>query len=131
MSDFSIRKKVYYHDTDCEGVVYYANYLKYLEEARTEHLLSKGIELGRLSAEDGLLFAVSSLEIRYKAPARYGDELTVTSRLHKAKAVSLHFYQEIKRGADLLVECETRLVTINKRFRPVPLPAGIAEELAR
>ena len=77
MDTFLTHKKIYYHDTDCGGVVYYANYMKYLEEARTEYLLSKNIDTRKNDA----LFAVRKTEIRYRAPARYGDTIDVFTEL--------------------------------------------------
>ena len=121
---FTSPKKIYYHDTDCGGVVYYANYLKYFEEARTEFMAQAGIELKELQAR-GVLFVVRKVEIGYKSPARYGDRLTVHSRLTKARNVTLEFHQSIKRGDLLLVEALTQLVCIDKEFRPQPIPADI------
>lgn len=125
---FTIKKRIYYHDTDCGGVVYYANYLKFFEEARTEHLLSKGIDLERLS-RDGILFAVTNCDIQYKGPARYGDELSISSKIEKTKPASLYFYHEIKRDDSLLVECRTRLVSIGTDFKPIVIPQKILTRL--
>ena len=125
MGAFTLKKKVYYHDTDCGGVVYYANYLKYFEEARTEHFLSKGVDMKEL-AKDGIVFAVASLEIKYKSPARYGDELAVSSGVEEARGASLYFYHEIKLGARTLAECRTRLVSIGADFKPVAVPKRIS-----
>ena len=74
MAEFQIKKTIYYHDTDSGGVVYYANYLKYLEEARTEYFRSKFQELKTL-AERGVLFVVARVEIDYRSPAKYGGIL--------------------------------------------------------
>jgi len=128
-TDFTIKKRVYYHDTDCGSVVYYANYLKYFEEARTEQLLSKGIDLRELGSKEGILFAVRNAEIKYKRPARYGDELTVTSRIEEVKPASIVFYHEIKNGPSVLVECRTVLASIGLDFKPVRLPSRIASML--
>jgi acyl-CoA thioester hydrolase len=130
MGVFKIRKRVYYHDTDSEGVVYYSNYLKYFEEARTEQLLSKGIDLGKLSGE-GIVFAVTSLDIKYRRPARYGDDLTVSSRIEKMKNTSIYYYHQITRGETLLIECATRLVTLGKHFKPTAIPQNILDLLSR
>ncbi len=129
MKEFIINKKVYYHDTDSEGVVYYANYLKYFEEARTEHLLSKGIELGNLSKE-GLLFAVSAVEIKYKGPARLADKLVVSSRIGKIKRGSLEYIHQVRRDDQILVECRTTLVAIGRKFKPVKIPEEISSRLS-
>ncbi|MFA6281569.1 MAG: YbgC/FadM family acyl-CoA thioesterase, partial [Candidatus Omnitrophota bacterium] len=75
-----MQKRIYYHDTDCGGVVYYANYLKYLEEARTEYMRERGLDLKEL-AGTGLLFVVKKVEIEYKSPARYADLLEISTKL--------------------------------------------------
>lgn len=126
---FSIEKRIYYHDTDCGGVVYYANYLKYLEEARTEHLRSKGIDLIEV-AKEGIIFAVADAAIKYKSPARYGDIIKITSRIENMGAASIVFYQEIKEKERLLVECRTTLVSLKPNFRVTPIPNRI-ERLLR
>ncbi len=112
-----MQKRIYYHDTDCGGVVYYANYLKYLEEARTDYMEKRGLILKEL-AEKGFLFVVRRVDIEYKAPAHYGDILEISSKLSKIKNVSVEFHQEIKRKEQLLVSATTILVCIDKNFRP-------------
>lgn len=119
-----LTKKIYYHDTDCGGVVYYANYLKYLEEARTEYLRDKGIDLGVLSGQ-GYWFVVRAVEIEYKSPARYGDTLDIFSQIVKVKNVSLDFFQEIKRKETLLVSAKTVLVFVDHAFCPSAMPEEI------
>lgn len=121
MTDFTIEKKIYYHDTDCGGVVYYANYLKYLEEARTEYLLVKGIGLPKLAEKD-ILFVVARVEIEYKSPARYQDKLTVSARVEEARMATIKFFQEITRGDVLIARATTTLVCIGKDFNPISLP---------
>ncbi len=92
MSDFCIKKKIYYHDTDSGGVVYYANYLKFMEEARTEHLHSFGVDVQEYMAK-GILFAVVRVEADYKSPARYGDMVTISSGIEEVGNASIHFLQ--------------------------------------
>ncbi len=121
MPDFTIEKKIYYHDTDCGGVVYYANYLKYLEEARTEYLLVKGIELAKLAEKD-IWFVVARVEIDYKAPARYQDKLTVSARVEDARMATMKFFQEITKGDVLIARSTTTLVCVGKDLKPAPLP---------
>jgi acyl-CoA thioester hydrolase len=106
MGDFFIEKKVYYHDTDAGGVVYYANYLKHLEEGRTEYLRSKGIDVVEY-ARNGIIFPVVRLEIDYKTPARYGDTIRVLTRPEKIGNASLCFSQEIKRGEATILRAKT------------------------
>ena len=123
-------KKIYYHDTDCGGVVYYANYLKYLEEARTEYMAARGVDLRELSGR-GVLFAVKNVVIDYKMPARYADSLSIFTKISKVKAASLEFLQEIKRDGKLLVSATTVLVCINHDFRPCQIPEQIAGTLIK
>jgi len=128
MENFYIEKKIYYHDTDCGGVVYYANYLKYLEEARTEYFLSKGISLKEL-AHQGLWFVVRHLEIDYKSPARYQDTLRVLTRIEKIKVASIQFFQKIIRNNSTIVEAKTILVCVDREFKPSSLPKKIKGSL--
>ncbi|MBU1112538.1 MAG: acyl-CoA thioesterase [Candidatus Omnitrophica bacterium] len=120
-----LNKKIYYHDTDCGGVVYYANYLKYFEEARTEFLLAKGIDTAKL-AKANTWFVVASVEISYKAPAHYADSLVIFSEIIKKKNVSLEFKQEIKREGKLLVSAVTKLVCVDSDFKPKGIPEEVA-----
>lgn len=117
-------KKIYYHDTDCGGVVYYANYLKYFEEARTEYFFDKGADIKDLS-EKGILFIVRRVEIDYKFPARYGDIITVFSDVVKVKNVSLEFFQQIKRKDQLLVSAKTWLGCVDSTFKPCRMSKDI------
>ena len=121
----TLTKKIYYHDTDCGGVVYYANYLKYFEEARTEFLLVKGIEIAKL-AKNNTWFVVASVEISYKAAAHYADELTVLTEIIKKKNASLEFKQEIKKNDQLLVSALTKLVCVSSDFKPKAIPQEVA-----
>ncbi|UCG35547.1 MAG: YbgC/FadM family acyl-CoA thioesterase [Candidatus Omnitrophota bacterium] len=122
------QKKIYYHDTDAGGVVYYANYLKYLEEARTEYLRAKGIDLKEL-AKEGIWFVVKNVDITYRVPGRYADTLDIVSEITKTKNVSLEFFQEIKRDAEALVSAKTTLVCVTDKFKPTPIPQEITEKL--
>lgn len=129
MTDFTIEKKIYYHDTDCGGVVYYANYLKYLEEARTEYLLQKGIELPKLAEKD-IWFVVVRVEIDYKAPARYQDKLFVSARVEEARMATIKFFQEIRREDVLIARATTTLVCVGKEFKPISLPEEVKKAIA-
>ena len=124
MPDFTIEKKIYYHDTDCGGVVYYANYLKYLEEARTEYLLAKGIELPKLAEKD-IWFVVARVEIDYRAPAHYQEKLTVSARVEEARMATIKFFQEVTRGNVLIARATTTLVCVGKDFKPTSLPEEV------
>jgi acyl-CoA thioester hydrolase len=117
----TITKKIYYHDTDCGGVIYYANYLKYFEEARTEFFVSVGSGVKELS-QQGFLFVVKSVNIEYLKPGKYGDELLISSQPARVKNVSIDFEQTIKRGDEYLVKAITRLVCVGSDFRPRAMP---------
>ena len=123
-------KKIYYHDTDAGGVVYYANYLKYFEEARTEFFKERNIDICKLS-EQNIIFAVRKVEINYKAPARYGDTLTVFTRISKFKNASLEFTQNIDKAGKILVEAQTQMVCINSNFSPKVMPEEVIQCLKK
>ena len=113
-----MEKRIYFHDTDAGGVVYYGNYLKYLEEARTEYLEQRGLSVGDFLAR-GLLYAVSACNVNYRSPARYGETLTCNAKLKKSTAVKLIFEQTIheKKSGRLVLEAEVTLVCLNKDFK--------------
>ena len=119
-----MEKKVYYHDTDCGGVVYYANYLKYLEEARTGYYSKKGVDLKELM-EEGILFAVVKVEINYKAPAHYQDALTIATRMGKIRGSAVQFFQVVCKGSTIIAEASTMLMCVNTSFKVVPLPEAV------
>jgi len=125
-----MQKRIYYHDTDCGGVVYYANYLKYLEEARTEYMRDRGLDLKEL-AGNGLLFVVKKVEIEYKSPARYADLLEISTKLGKVRNVSFEFLQEVKREDRVLISAITTLVCIDKDFRPCSMREELANALIK
>lgn len=128
MSEYIYEKVLYYHDTDCAGVVYYANYLKYLEEARTEILVSKGINPKQL-AQDGIGFAVAKVEIEYKSPARYQDRISIRSSILKTKLSTIQFKQSIYRDDTLLANATVTVVFVGKDFRPIPIPSDIKQAI--
>ncbi len=116
--------RVYYEDTDHGGVVYYANYLKFMERARTEFLRDAGLELDALEREFGVLFAVTEAHLRYMRPARFNDLLHVESALVHLRGARLAFAQRIVRDGALLVEGDIRLACIGRdgRARRIPRP---------
>ena len=125
-----MEKRIYYHDTDAGGVVYYGNYLKYLEEARTEFLEKRG--LGVLAFQKhGLLYAVSQCNIQYRSPARYGEILLCSATLKEITAVKLIFEQKIheQKNKRLVAEAEVTLVCLNKEFKPTSLPEDLKIKL--
>ncbi|MBZ0166429.1 MAG: acyl-CoA thioesterase [Candidatus Omnitrophica bacterium] len=121
-----MEKKIYYHDTDAGGVVYYANYLKYLEESRTELLEERGI-----TPHGDFFYAVRECHITYRAPARYGDCIRVEARITKITAAQIHFTQNIldAKTAKLLVEAEVRLVCLTQDFKPTAINEDIRAKL--
>lgn len=125
-----MKKKIYYHDTDAGGVVYYANYLKYLEEARTELFREKGVDISELAAK-GVLFAVRRVEIDYKAPGRYADTLTLITSISKIKNATIEFDQSVNRGDRVLVKAKTQLVCINSNFSPQAIPDEVSQCLRK
>lgn len=124
--------RVYYEDTDSGGVVYYANYLKFMERARTEYLRSLGFEQDRLRLEQGVLFAVHSLQIDYRQPARFNDTLEVSAQVNNIRRTSLTFSQRIVRheADDLLCEGQVRIACVDAgTFKPSPIPETLRAEL--
>jgi len=124
--------RVYYEDTDLGGVVYYANYLKFMERARTEWLRALGFEQTALVRDHGVVFVVSSLTIDYLKPAAFNDELTVTVELEKLGAVQIMLKQRIARGAESLATASVRIACVNTAtFRPVRIPSNLSAALGR
>ncbi|MFH2138689.1 MAG: YbgC/FadM family acyl-CoA thioesterase [Candidatus Omnitrophota bacterium] len=124
MAEFYIEKNIYYHDTDCGGVVYYANYLKYMEESRTEFCKHHGVDMKKLM-DEGTLFAIVNIEVSYKSPARYQDTIRVHTKLEKVGRSSVIFVQTIKRNEQLLVQAKVTWACINKEFKPKAAPDSI------
>jgi acyl-CoA thioester hydrolase len=125
--------RVYYEDTDAGGVVFYANYLKFMERARTEWLRSLGFEQDLLRERDGVLFAVRRAEVDYVRPARFNDALTVTLDVVHVGGASLDFAQEVRRDGDAAVCCRGRVkvACIHERtLRPSRIPENLLAEIA-
>ena len=126
MNSFQWPIRVYYEDTDSGGVVYYANYLKFFERARTELLRSKGMEQDSLRDEFGIIFVVSEAHLKYLSPARFNDALVVTTSMSQLKKVGLTFEQVISLAdsADkALCTVTVRIACIDaKTFRPARIP---------
>jgi len=125
--------RVYWEDTDGQGVVYYANYLKFMERCRTEWLRSIGVDQVGMRADQGLIFVIVSLEADYKKPARLDDELTVTCEIEEHGRATFTFRQEVFRGGDrgeLLVSGRTRAACLDAAsLKPKAFPAALAKEL--
>ncbi len=133
MKRFDWPVRVYYEDTDAGGVVYYANYLKFFERARTEFLRSAGFEQDALMRDRGIVFAVRSVTVDYMKPALFNDELLVCSELAGVRRASMLFEQTISRiGGDrvLLCRAQVRIACVNvQRLRPSPLPDELFRSL--
>jgi acyl-CoA thioester hydrolase len=120
--------RVYYEDTDAGGVVFYANYLKFMERARTEWLRAKGVNQQSLSLTDRVAFVVSNLEMQYRAAARLDDALTIQSLVTQAGRASLQFAQRVLREDQVLAEGHIRIGCVDLRnFKPVGLPASVRD----
>ncbi len=124
--------RVYYEDTDCGGVVYYANFLRYFERARTEFLRDRGFEVAAYAAA-GLVFVVSHAEVSYQAPARYNDVLDIDTAVVDVTRTSLTFAHVLRRISDerVIVEGAARLVCVDERGKPRRLPDDLLALLGR
>ena len=127
-----MEKRIFYYDTDAGGIVYYGQYLCFLEEARTEFLEQRGLSV-EMFKERGFLYVVRQCNISYRSPARYGDTVLCVARLKKIGASQLIFEQTVhdKKDGRLIVEAEVSLVCLNKEFRPTAIPEDLKEKLAR
>jgi acyl-CoA thioester hydrolase len=124
--------RVYYEDTDAGGIVFYANYLKFFERARTEWLRACGVDQRRLADETGVLFVVRSTAVDYRSPARLDDIVTTVSRVGKLGRASVDFVQEAWCNGTLLVTGTIRVACVDgKAMRPAPIPAHVHEALQR
>ncbi len=130
MKNFDWPVRVYYEDTDAGGVVYYANYLKFYERARTEMLRDMGFEQDHLRSTEAILFAVRSANIDYLKPAFFNDNLQVDTRISRVKPASLVFEQRIVRDNELLNTGEIRIACINAdTLRPKFIPQVLLDQL--
>lgn len=132
MTEFTWPVRVYYEDTDAGGVVYYANYLKFLERARTEYLRSLGFEQDQLKLQNGIIFAVHSLSIQYRKPAVFNDALTVSALVIDRGKATLTFRQMVTRERDKALVCsaEVKIACLQAdTFSPARIPANILEVL--
>jgi len=128
--DFSWPVRVYYEDTDTGGVVYYANYLKFFERARTEWLRSLGLNQDKLTREEGLIFVVRRAQLDFLRPARLDDMLDVTVEPLKLAHVYVDLTQEARCGVQVLARAQVRVACLTQRnFKPVPLPQSLRESI--
>jgi len=130
VTNFNWPIRVYYEDTDSGGVVYYANYLKFMERARTEWLRSYGLEQDDLRDQFGIIFAVRQVQIDYCLPAKFNDELVVTAKVNKKGKASILFEQSITRQSEILTTAKIKIACLDvDSFKPVAMPAEIYKKL--
>ena len=129
---FSLPVRVYYQDTDAGGVVFHAQYLAFMERARTELLNEAGIDLSRLSDERRIMFMVHELSARFHRPAGLNDLVSVSAEVVKMGQASLVFRQRVERGPELLVEADVTLAVVDRvRMRPARIPEELKKALER
>ncbi|MEL7176469.1 MAG: tol-pal system-associated acyl-CoA thioesterase [Pseudomonadota bacterium] len=121
--------RVYYEDTDLAGIVYYANYLKFIERARSEYVREMGVDQVAMKEEDGVVFAVRKLEAEYLSPARFDDELMVETSTEAMTGARIIFRQDVKRADQLLFTAQVTIVAINEAGQPARLPANIRRQV--
>ena len=130
MSEFFIRIRVYLEDTDAGGIVYYVNYLKFMERARTELLRSLGSEFSELYSTR-LQFVVHSLEAQYRKPAQADDELTITACVEKIARTYILFAQQVRRGEELMCEAKIKVACVDAdKLKPAPIPEQLQQQFA-
>ena len=128
--NFTYPIRVYYEDTDAGGVVYYANYLKFFERARTEMLRAMGFEQDEIKANDGVIFAVRSVQVDYLRPALFNNLLQVSSNVTDIKKASLTFSQQINRDGEPLCTGIVRIACLDAQtLRPKAIPDYLLESL--
>lgn len=126
----SLTLRIYWEDTDGGGVVYYANYLKFFERARTEWLRSLGVQQGALQAESGAIFVVAEANVRYLAPARLDDEVVVSVKVVERGQASLRIEQQAWRGNTLLAQGWVRVGCVDAvTLRPRRIPMAVLGKL--
>ncbi len=130
MKEFNWPVRVYYEDTDAGGVVFYANYLKFFERARTEMLRSLGFEQDSLMTEQNLIFVVRSVKVDYLKPARFNELLNASAKIIEYKKTNFTFEQSITRQQDLLCRGEVRIACLDAQsMKPKLIPSAILEHL--
>ena len=129
-NSFSFPLRVYYEDTDAGGVVYHSQYLNFMERARTEALRSTGFEQDIMREQMGVLFVVHRMEIDFKKPARFNEQLTVKTELVELGRSLLRFNQQILRDNEPLIQAKVNVVCIDAiKFKPVSIPVTIKNTL--
>lgn len=132
VKEFSWPVRVYYEDTDAGGIVYYANYLKFFERARTEWLRSLGLNQDKLAQEQGLIFVVRRAALDFAAPARLDDLLEVTVEPLRLARVYVELAQEARCGTRVLARAEVKVACLDRtNFRPVAMPKFLGESIRK
>ena len=126
--EFTHEIKVYYEDTDSGGVVYYSNYLKYLERARTEMISSIGLSNNKLLEEYKTLIIVKSCNIEYIKSAKLEDKLQIYSSIESFNKASFVMIQNIKKNDNLIIKAKVKLVTVNKDGKPIKIPSVLKKQ---
>ena len=121
--------RVYYEDTDLAGIVYYANYLRFIERGRSEAVRALGIDQARMKADTGIVFAVRRMEADYLLPAKFDDELQVQTDITALKGATIEMNQRVLRGDTLLFTAKLRLVCLGPGDKAVRIPADIRQML--
>ncbi|WP_321364479.1 tol-pal system-associated acyl-CoA thioesterase [uncultured Celeribacter sp.] len=120
---------VYYEDTDLAGIVYYANYLKFIERGRTEWVRDLGVDQVKLKEEEGIVFAVRRVEADYLSPAKFDDDLVVETALEAMTGARIVVSQKVKRGEEELFVAQVTLVALTATGHPARLPAVLRRNL--
>ena len=127
---FTWNVRVYYEDTDAGGIVYYANYLKFFERARTEWLRSMDLHQQTLIEQHGVVFVVKRASVDYHAPAKLDDEITLTLSIEKQGRASIEFMQHAHRGDVVLATCKVKVACVDHSgIRPHAMPAAVIERM--
>ena len=127
---FSLPIRIYFEDTDSGGVVYHSNYLKFMERARTEWLRSIGIDQRHLKQDNHIMFVVHRIDIQYKFPARFNDDLIVKSELKNIGSSKIEFRQMIYRNDEMLIDANVDIACIDsEKFKPVRIPPTIKQTM--
>lgn len=126
----SLPVRVYYEDTDLAGIVYYANYLKFIERGRSEWIAALGIDQMQLRARQGVVFAVRRVEADYLRPARFGDDLVVETRLSAVGGARIVLEQAVLRGGERIFQAEVTLVCLSEDGHAHRLPAEVRARLS-
>ena len=127
---FTVPVRVYYQDTDAGGVVFHAQYLAFMERARTEQLNDAGVDLAALAHRHGVIFLVHRIEVEYHAPARLNDLLDVSAEVVKMGRASLVFRHKVERSGTVLVEADVALALVDReRMKPARMPAELEQAL--